>query len=111
MALTKINWNDYIIYIVFIGIFLFFSMTLMDRGFLNPANLMNIARQTAMISIMAVGMTFVLSAAEIDLSFGAVVALAAIVTALMLRSTDNMVIAVLSGFGAGTLVGVLNGFL
>ncbi len=107
---SKINWQDYIIYIVFAGIFLFFSLTLSDRGFLNPANLMNIARQTAMISIMAVGMTFVLSAAEIDLSFGAVVALAAIVSALALRATDHVLIAVLSGLGAGTFVGVLNGF-
>ena len=110
MSLNKINWNESIIYIVFIGIFLFFSISLFDKGFLTSANLMNIARQTAVISIMAVGMTFVLSAAEIDLSFGAVVALAAITAAFVLRLTDSIFLSVLSGLGSGLIVGLLNGF-
>jgi ribose transport system permease protein len=71
---------------------------------------MNIARQTAMIGIMAVGTTFVLSAAEIDLSFGSIVALSAIVTALTLKVTDNIFLGVLAGLGAGTIVGFINGF-
>jgi ribose transport system permease protein len=106
----NINWSDYIIYIVFIGIFTFFAITLGDRGFLSEQNLMNIARQTAMIGIMAVGTTFVLSAAEIDLSFGSIVALSAIVTALTLKVTDNIFLGVLAGLGAGTIVGFINGF-
>lgn len=42
-----INWRDYIIYMVFVGIFVFFSVVLHDKGFLSAVNLMNIARQTA----------------------------------------------------------------
>ena len=78
--LKAVDWRSNVIYLIFAGIILLFSVLLFDRGFLTGANLMNIARQTAMISIMAVGMTFVLSAEEIDLSFGSVVALSAIVT-------------------------------
>lgn len=104
------NWRDYVIYLVFAGIFLFFAAFLYDKGFLSTINLMNIARQTAMIAIMAVGMTFVLSAAEIDLSMGSIVALSALVGALTLRHTDNVLYAALAGLAMGVLVGGLNGF-
>ena len=104
------NWRNYVIYIVFGGIFAFFALTLQGRGFLSPDNLMNIARQTAMIAIMGVGMTFVLSAAEIDLSLGAIVALSAVVTALTLRHTGSVVLAPLAGLLAGCIVGSVNGF-
>ncbi len=72
------NWRQYIIYLGFVVIFLVFAVTLYDKGFLDPNNLLNIVRQTAMIAIMAVAMTFVLSAGEIDLSIGAVAGLASV---------------------------------
>ena len=104
------HWRDYIIYVVFAAIFLFFAATLSNKGFLSPINLMNIARQTAIIAIMAVGMTFVLSAAEIDLSMGGIVALAALSSALTLRHTDSVLVAALAGLAIGLLVGGVNGF-
>ena len=67
-----INTKEFIVYIAFLAIFIFFSIILRGRGFLSSENLMNIARQTAMISVMAVGMTFVLAAGEIDLSIGSI---------------------------------------
>ncbi len=103
------QWRDYVIYLVFAGIFLFFAAFLHDRGFLSSGNLMNIARQTAMIAIMAVGMTFVLSAAEIDLSMGSVVALSALTSALTLRHTGLVPAAALAGMAAGIFVGAVNG--
>lgn len=105
----RINWRDYIIYMVFVGIFVFFSVVLHDKGFLSSVNLMNIARQTATIAIMAVGMTFVLSAAEIDLSFGATVALSAIVAALTLQETDSILLTVSASLLVGTMIGAING--
>ena len=57
------NWRQYIIYIGFVIIFVVFSATLGDRGFLDPNNLLNIIRQTAIVAVMAVSMTFVLGAA------------------------------------------------
>ena len=65
------NWRQNIIYIGFVVIFIVFAVTLHDKGFLEPNNLLNIVRQTAMIAVMAVAMTYVLSAGEIDLSVGA----------------------------------------
>ena len=76
------NWRQNIIYIGFVVIFVVFAVTLHDKGFLNPNNLLNIVRQTAMIAVMAIAMTFVLSAGEIDLSVGAVAGLASVTTAM-----------------------------
>jgi len=107
--LKTIQWRNHVIYFIFTGIIILFSIILFDRGFLTGSNMMNIARQTAMISIMAVGMTFVLAAEEIDLSFGSVVALAAIVTALVLRASGSIVLSVLAGLLTGAVVGLVNG--
>ncbi len=54
------NWRDYIIYIGFVVIFVIFAATLGERGFLDPNNLLNIIRQTAIIAVVSVAMTFVL---------------------------------------------------
>jgi ribose transport system permease protein len=107
--LKEVQWSNHVIYFIFTGIILLFSILLYDRGFLSGSNLMNIARQTAMISIMAVGMTYVLAAEEIDLAFGSVVALSSVITALLLRSTGSIVLSVICGLGSGFLVGILNG--
>lgn len=104
------NWRDYIIYIGFVAIFLIFAVTLGDRGFLDPNNLLNIIRQTAIIAVVSVTMTFVLSTGEIDLSVGAVAGLASVVTAMAI---DQFGIAggVLCGLGTGVVVGAVNGWL
>jgi len=102
---------DYVVYFSFIAIFIFFSITLFNKGFLSGQNLLNITRQTAMISIMAIGTTFVLSSGEIDLSIGSIVALSALITALLLRMNLNMWLAVLGGLAVGAIIGFLNGII
>jgi ribose transport system permease protein len=104
----KFNLNDYVVYIGFAVIFVFFSITLFNRGFFTGGNLMNITQQTTMISVMAIGMTFTLSAGEIDLSIGSVVAISAMNTALLLRHT-NVLVAFLGGICTGVVVGFING--
>jgi len=98
-----------IVYFVFIVVFIFFSIIL--RGnFLSYINLMNIARQTAMLSIMAIGMTFALSSGEIDLSIDSIMALTAMVTAIVLRD-HGIVLGVLAGLATGLTVGAFNGII
>jgi ribose transport system permease protein len=104
------NWRQYIIYVGFVAIFLIFAATLYDRGFLDPNNLLNIGRQTAMIAIMAVAMTFVLSAGEIDLSIGMVAGLASLTTAMAMDAW-GLPAGVLAGLATGLVVGVVNGTL
>lgn len=104
------NWREYIIYIGFLVIFLVFAATLGDRGFLDPNNLLNIVRQTAIIAVVSVTMTFVLSTGEIDLSVGAVAGLASVAAAM---GIDQFGIAggILYGLGTGVVVGAVNGWL
>ncbi len=104
------NWRQNIIYIGFVVIFIVFAVTLNDKGFLNPNNLLNIVRQTAMIAVMAVAMTFVLSAGEIDLSVGAVAGLTTVTVALAI-SVAGPLGGVLAGLATGLAVGVFNGWL
>ncbi len=104
------NWRQNIIYIGFVVIFLVFAITLSQKGFLNPTNLLNIIRQTAMIAVMAVAMTFVLASGEIDLSIGAVAGLAT-VTVAMAIAVAGPVGGVLAGVATGIAVGCFNGWL
>ena len=104
------NWRQNIIYIGFVAIFLVFALTLNDKGFLNPNNLLNIVRQTAMIAVMAIAMTFVLSAGEIDLSVGAVAGLATVTVAMAINFAGP-VGGVAAGLATGLAVGMFNGWL
>jgi ribose transport system permease protein len=106
--LRGLDPGAYVVYVAFLLILLFFAITLADDGFLTSQNLLNIARQTAPISIMAVATVFVLSAGEIDLSLGAVVALSALVAAIVLRDA-GLVAGVAAGLGTGLAVGLVNG--
>jgi ribose transport system permease protein len=98
----------YVVYVAFLLIFVFFALTLRDDGFLSQTNLFNIVRQTTPVTVMAVAVVFVLSAGEIDLSLGAVVALSALVTADVMQN-HSAVLAVAAGLGVGLGIGAVNG--
>jgi ribose transport system permease protein len=79
--------------------------------FLTASNLVNVVEQSAIIGIIAVGMTFVIISGGIDLSVGSIVALAGIVFGLAAHSGVPIAAACLLGLGCGTLCGVINGAL
>jgi len=111
-SIRSFDWRQNIIYIGFAIVFVVFAITLGDQGFLSPNNLLNVFRQTAIISIMAVAMTFVIGAGHIDLSVGATAGLASVTTALALGAWGlPLPIAVLVGLATGLIAGVSNGFL
>ena len=111
-ALRAVDWRQNIIYIGFVIVFLVFAVTLNDKGFLTPTNLLNVFRQTAIISIMAVAMTFVIGAGNIDLSVGATAGLSSVTTALALGTWGlPLPVAVAVGLVTGLIVGVANGLL
>jgi ribose transport system permease protein len=110
MRRAREEWRQYVIYAGFVLIFIFFAISLGERGFLDPNNLLNIVRQTAMVAIMAVAMTFVLSSGEIDLSIGAVAGLSSVMTALAI-SQFGLIGGVFGGILTGLVVGMVNGLL
>lgn len=101
-GLTAIDWRQYVVYIAFVLIFLIFAITQASNGFLTTNNLLNIVAQAGTISVVAVAVTFVIGAAEIDLSVGSVAGLASVVGAMALQRW---------GFAAGVLGGLLTGFI
>ncbi len=104
------DWRQYVVYIGFVVLLLFFSIILSGSGFLNPTNLLNIVRQTAIIAVMAVAMTFVIAAAEIDLSIGSLAGLTSVVTALAILQY-GILGGIMAGLLVGLIVGSINGFL
>ena len=102
--------DNWIVYVGFVLILAFFAIVLNDRGFLTADNLANVTRQTAMVSIMAIGMTFVLSAGEIDLSIGSIVGLSAMTVAILLRE-GQPILGIVAALGVGVGVGLVNGLL
>ena len=83
----------------------------LNPSFLRPENLSAIAVQSVFILIIALGMTFVLTAGAIDLSVGAVMGLSAGVTIFALQHGLVVALACLAGLATGALFGLLNGFL
>lgn len=72
--LKSINLQVYIMLIAIIVIMLFFSFAT-DGAYLSARNISNLLRQTSITGILAIGMLFVIIAAEIDLSVGSLMGL------------------------------------
>jgi ribose/xylose/arabinose/galactoside ABC-type transport system permease subunit len=80
--------------------------------FLSATNIVNILRQTAIVGILAAGMTFVIIGANIDLSVGATLAFSAVVAIGFQPVTlSSTVLAILIPTVAGAVVGAVNGVL
>lgn len=102
--------KPYLMLIVLIVLLVFFSI--MSPVFFSSSNFLNIGRQTALVTIIAVGMTFVIISGEIDLSVGANLALCGIISSSALQATGGQLIAgVVAGLLAGAVVGLVNGLI
>jgi ribose/xylose/arabinose/galactoside ABC-type transport system permease subunit len=87
-------------------------MSVLSPAFLKFTNVMNILRQTSINGIVAVGMTFVIILAGIDLSVGSVLALAAVVAASFAHPGEYPVfVPILAGLFTGSLCGFINGLI
>jgi len=104
------GWRDYVVYIFFALVVAFFAFTIGDKGFLTLNNLFNITRTTSMIVVIAVAMTYVISAGELDLSVGSTAALAALVAGLTMEAGHGWIAGVAAALLCGLVVGSLNGF-
>ena len=99
-------------YGIFIGFLLIvLVLSLSTSAFLTPRNITNIIRQTSIHGIMAVGMTFVILTAGIDLSVGSILALTGVLCAdLEHRGLPVLAIIVLTLL-LGAILGLFNGIV
>jgi ribose transport system permease protein len=79
--------------------------------FLTVSNLLNIAEQTSINAIVAVGMTFVILSGGIDLSVGSIVALAGVVLGTALQDGQPLLVAIPLALLVGAACGIINGTL
>lgn len=95
-----------------IGLFALIVMFwILSPYFLTFSNMLNIAQQTSINAIIAIGLTFVIISGGIDLSVGSVLAFAGVVTAGALNAELPIIIAVMIGMLVGFLCGAVNGIL
>lgn len=91
--------------------FLVVIFSLTASGFLSLQNLENNARQMAVVGILAVGETFVIITAGIDLSVGSLLGLGGIVIALSFAHGLPAGVAVFSVLAIAVVIGLVNGAL
>lgn len=87
------------------------ALTLLSDRFLTVDNIVNVLRQSTINGIIAIGMTYVILTAGIDLSVGAVLALSAVVTADLLQGETAVSLAILIGLALGGGLGLINGLI
>ena len=86
-------------------------ITVLNSSFIAPSNIFNLLRQVSINGLIAFGMTFVILTGGIDLSVGSILALSSALTALMITSGIDPMIALLLGCIIGLLLGAINGAL
>ena len=98
-------------YLVLVAIVLLVIVTvIVEPKFLTPENFTNLMRQFGPLSLVALGMTFVILGGFIDLSVAGTISLVAVVT-LSLIDPIGQVGALLAGLAIGAALGCVNGSL
>lgn len=87
------------------------ALSLLSDRFLTLNNVVNVLRQSTINGIIAIGMTYVILTAGIDLSVGAVLALCTVVTADLLQKGMPVPLAVIVGLGLGGGLGLVSGLI
>jgi ribose transport system permease protein len=92
-------------------IVLFAFLAIRSPYFLTSTNLSSLVRQTAVINLMALGMTMIIIAGGIDLSVGAILAMGGLLGTMAMEKGLSITLGILIGLGVGLLCGLLNGQL
>jgi ribose transport system permease protein len=85
------------------------ALTIATPNFLTQVNLASVARQTAVINIMALGMTLVIITGGIDLSVGSILAIAGLFGTTALKHGHSIPFGIATGILIGLICGVANG--
>jgi ribose/xylose/arabinose/galactoside ABC-type transport system permease subunit len=106
---SRVAWEDLMLYVAFVVICAVFAV--IAPHFLSWANIQIIGIEAAAVGIVACGATFVIVAADIDLSVGSMYALAGTLAAYLMEHNWGWGFAVAAVAIVALVVGVLNGLL
>lgn len=90
---------------------LFVVLSIASPYFLTGTNLASVIRQTAVINIMALGMTLVIVSGGIDLSVGSILAFSGVLGTMTMVETGSVPAGILAGVLCGSLWGCANGLM
>jgi len=88
----------------------FIGLSMVTDVFFTPSNLFNVARNCAFVGIIGLGMTAVIINGGIDLSVGAILALAGMVVGMMMAADYRIWVAIPCALLAAVACGFVNGF-
>lgn len=94
---------------VMVGMFVMLSFA--SSSFFTLPNIINVFNTVAVNGVLAMGMVFVITAGGIDLSIGAMIALASTTIGIMLEMTGSVELACLVAVLACAILGLLNGLI
>ncbi|MDQ0471591.1 ABC transporter permease [Labrys wisconsinensis] len=107
----KLDFNNLLgLSLVAVLLLMFVALSLLTTTFATPGNISNLARQGAMIAILAVGETFVIITAGIDLSVGSIVGFATVIVSLLIENNVPVWLAIPITLIAGAAIGAFHAF-
>src|SRR5438132_5403045 len=92
-------------------IVLFVVLSIASPHFLTQTNLSSVVRQTAVINIMALGMTMIIITGGIDLSVGSILAMGGLIGTMAMEKGQPILVGVLVGILTGAVCGFANGYM
>lgn len=90
---------------------LFVLLSVFVPDFLGVRNMRGLILSVTLVGTIAPTMMLVLALREVDLSVGSTTALAGVLCAVVMASTNSILLGVGAGLAAGALVGLMNGFV
>jgi ribose transport system permease protein len=107
---SRRDWMERLLPFASVAI-LFVALSILSPYFLTVSNLSSVARQTAVINIIALGMTIIMISGGIDLSVGSVMAFAGICGTMLLAAGWPLIPALVGAILGGAAWGLLNALL
>ncbi|GAB4542392.1 MAG: ABC transporter permease [Anaerolineae bacterium] len=102
-----IGRHEFVVFLLLLVVVVFLSLR--TDTFFTSNNLFNVSRAFSWIAIAAFGESMVIIIGGIDLSVGAVMALAGLISALCMRAGLSVPLAIIAGLLTGGMMGWLNG--
>ena len=107
--LKRLEVSRYSIYIILLIVII--AASFLSPNFLSSDNLFNVLRQVSVITILAFGAMTLIIGGMIDLSAGAVMAFAGVVSVMVYKSSGQLLLAILAGIAIGMICNLVNAFL
>ena len=85
------------------------GLAFLSPEFLTVGNVLDVTRQVSINAVISFGMTLTILLGGIDLSVGSILAVASVLTALLMKAGWDAPLATLIGIIAGALMGAVNG--